>query len=133
MEPSTACCTRHAALSFTGMPQNAGPEADRRKTARYELRLPVIFRWPGQGENFGGGFTRNISLGGIFVVSNRCPPSGNEVAVEVMLPYFPQRTTELRLECTGRVNRLLVAGNVCNGFAVAGSFDEESVIRLISG
>jgi hypothetical protein len=96
------------------------------------LRLPVIFRWRGQNECFGGGFTKNVSVGGIFIVSNRCPPKGNEITVEVVLPDFPQRTKELRLECGGHVNRLLEVGDACSGFAVAGSFDDATLSSFVS-
>lgn len=108
------------------------PITQRRATVRYKLCLPVIFHWSDGGEQTGGGFTKNVALDGVFVVSSKCPPVGCDVRIVVLLPPPDGRGGELRIECVGKVTRV-VSGTGGNGFGVQGLFDDDHLTRLVPG
>jgi hypothetical protein len=101
-----------------------GDAVQRRKSVRFHLRLPVIFRWNhGQGgRQQNGGFTRDISTRGLFVYSLIPPPSGVTVELEVMLPPLEESGHGVRLQSEGRVLRIERKGEQ-TGFATTGDFD----------
>jgi hypothetical protein len=89
----------------------------------------------------GAGFTRDISAGGIFVLSDVCPPEETQVWCEVMLPPLQQRKSMKRLRAAGpvlRISRASAADEAPNGFAIHGSpfvltneDDKEEWARLV--
>ncbi|MGH9544564.1 MAG: PilZ domain-containing protein [Terriglobales bacterium] len=96
----------------------------RRTFRRFHLAVPALFRWRDEQQRQEIGCCTNIGMGGMFVLTSRCPPLDTEVMVEIILPAFKPSAPEIRLNCAGRVirtqdNRHLGAG----GFAVAGSFE----------
>ena len=95
-----------------------------RKCSRYQLRLPVLFGWQEKSPNQNGGFTRDISVGGVFVLAQTCPPTGAKVKVELVLPIPDDPGRELRLRCVGKVIRIEWFPH-CQGFAIAGDFGHE--------
>ena len=98
---------------------------DRRKTARYQLYLPVLFRWVAVDGTccVEGGFTRDISLGGLYLVSAAMPPVGSAVQIEVLLPLGRTANTgALRLRAAATVVRSGGSREV-RGFAAAGMLD----------
>lgn len=103
----------------------------RREAVRYNLRLPVIFRWSdGAGEHTEGGFTRDVALDGAFIVSSACPPLGSDVRIEVLFPLPNGPSGELRIECTGKVTRVEGSGR-CTGFGVHGQFDDDHLTQYV--
>jgi hypothetical protein len=93
-----------------------------RHTRRYDLRLPVLFSWTDRSGNVQkqGGFTRNISLDGLYVEGDVCPPVGASVTVEVLLPIAHRLTAKsARLVATMRVVRVSCAKHM-QGFAAVG-------------
>src|SRR5436309_10214256 len=100
-----------------------GDAVQQRKSVRFHIRLPVIFRWNDEqgGRQQNGGFTRDISTGGLFVYSLIPPPSGVSVELEVMLPALEESGHGLRLRSEGRVLRI---ERKCEhtGFAATGDF-----------
>ncbi len=94
-----------------------------RKTVRYQMRVPVIIKWNDeQGvRQQGGGFTRDISTGGIFVLCPAYPPAGTAVALEVLLPPLEAEAHDLRLQAEGQVVRV-EGGGKGSGFAAAADF-----------
>jgi hypothetical protein len=104
--------------------------SERRGSVRYSLWLPVIFRWVDDGEHARGGFTRDISTAGVFVVTSECPPANAHVSMEVVLQSFNYVGT-VRLEGMGKVTRVEGTGEACTGFALCGSFDEKKWTRLV--
>ena len=81
---------------------------DRRKTTRYPVRAPVLFKWTdADGASLqDGGFTRDASTGGLFVCSEHPPPLKSAVSIEVLLPLFDAPSPGLRLSGQGVVVRV---------------------------
>jgi PilZ domain len=103
---------------------------ERRSAVRYKLRLPVVFHWNDGAEHTEGGFTRDVAISGALILSGKCPPMGHDVRIEVLLPPPDQLDVELRIECVGKVTRILEeAGRV--GFGVQGTFDDDHLARHI--
>ncbi len=88
---------------------------ENRNALRYPLRFPVIFKWHDCDEisRQGGGFTRDISTGGLFISSASAPPAGTPLAFEVLLPPLEAKPKNLKLQAEGRVAR-----SEGNGFGV---------------
>jgi PilZ domain len=100
-----------------------GDAVQQRTSVRFHIRLPVIFRWndeQGDGHQ-DGGFTRDISTGGLFVDSVIAPPLGVTVELEVMLPALEESGHGVRLRSEGRVLRI-ERKNELSGFAATGYF-----------
>lgn len=103
---------------------------DRRQSARYELRVPVLFHWA--DGHTAGGFSRDLSQAGAYVVceTDDCPERGVALALEVWLPSLQAETQGLKLKLRGIVVRTCGASEPA-GFAVrtelsAGMNDGES-------
>jgi len=97
---------------------------------RYRLRLPAITRWNDGAEHTEGGFTVNIALRGILIQSNKYPPVGSNVCVELVLPAPDSEKEEILIECVGRVVR--VADQRSPGaFGVHGVFNEDLLTRFV--
>jgi len=103
----------------------------RRAAVRYSLRLPVIFRWSDEtGDHTEGGFTRDVALDGVFIVSSKCPPIGSDVRIEVLFPSPNEGNGEMRIECIGKVMRA-VNNSTCTGFGVWGQFDDDHLTQYV--
>lgn len=114
------------------MVQTLQPEhiVQRRSAVRYKLRLPVIFHWNEAAERTAGGFTVDVALDGALIRSSVCPPIGAEVKIEVLLPAPDLSGEELRIECTGKVTRVVDAQGM-KAFGVYGFFDDDHLTRHI--
>ncbi len=96
----------------------------RRAFRRFQLTVPALFRWKESEERREIGCCTNIGMGGLFVLTTKCPPVEAEVHVEVMLPALDPAVREVRLNCVGRVIRKQECGRLtAEGFAVAGSLE----------
>ncbi len=109
---------RHKAANVVRFDRN------RRSAARYKLQLPVIFHWNENGERTGGGFTSDVALDGALINSSMCPPVGSDVRVEVLILSPVWGGVEMRIECVGKVTRVLEQGDVMS-FGVRGDFDDD--------
>ena len=91
-----------------------------RSTTRYRLDLPVTFRWTnGEGHVcIGTGFTRDISIVAMFVVTPAdLPPADAVIHCEVLLPTF--RRGSVQLSACGRVLRMECGAEMCRrGFTI---------------
>lgn len=114
-----------------------------RKFGRYRLDLPVTYMWrDAQGEcDRAAGFTHDVSVGGMFVVTDQCPPPEAQVWCEVILPRSYDRDSIRRLRAAGPVLRRSASGADENpsGFVIYGSpflltdeADKEEWVRLIA-
>jgi PilZ domain len=102
---------------------------DLRSHARYRLEAPVLFSWEDHdgSQLQGGGFTRDLSATGAFILSRASPPKGVSVRLEILLPPLKGKG-HLTMFCDGRVVRLDQAlgekrggfAAVCDGFAILG-------------
>lgn len=79
-----------------------------RKFVRYQLTVPVIFTWKDRRlkTRRAKGFTRDLSAGGVFLYSEKCPPVGVPIEFEALLPPLEQKASALRLRGEGRVLRV---------------------------
>ncbi len=104
---------------------------ERRKSTRYELRVPVAFSWIDSTgtRHQNSGFTLNVSPLGIFVLCpESIPPVHCDVMLEVIIPPLHENRPGVRLKSGGRVLRVeKIPGRV--GFAAAANFklSEENV------
>lgn len=92
---------------------------DRRRSSRFQLRLPVLTKWAdGKGQShYGGGFSRDISLRGVFVMSSEPPPEATMISVTVVLPNVREGSQELQLQSVGSVVRVEQSGAI-TGYAI---------------
>lgn len=102
----------------------------RRSAVRYRLRLPVIFHWNDGKDHTEGGFTADIALDGVFILSAKLPPVGSDVRIEVLLPSPDNSRGELHIECVGKVIRVIDEFG-CKGFGVRGMFDDDHLTRQV--
>jgi hypothetical protein len=102
----------------------------RRTALRYKLRLPVIFHWNDGIEHTEGGFTNDVALDGALILSSKCPPVGSEVRIEILLPSPDLSDEDLRIECTGKVTRVLEQTGY-SAFGVHGVFDDDHLTRHV--
>ena len=102
-----------------------------RKFSRYPRILAVTLDWiskPGK-PILAEGLTRDISAGGIFAHSNRCPPVGTLVHYRVFLPAVHRMGANVRITGFGEIVRVerLGCGERWNGVAVR---FEKQMIRV---
>ena len=100
----------------------------RKVPMRYALKLPVIFHWDDGVAHTEGGFTSDIALDGALILSSRCPPNGSDIHIEVLLPSPAGDGQEIRIECVGKVVRMMGSGL----FGVRGMFDDNHLSRRIN-
>jgi len=75
-----------------------------------------------------GGFTCDVALDGVLIRSKVCPSLGSDVRVEVLLPSPDRNGVGLRIQCIGKVTRLVNQGGVMS-FGVEGDFDDAHLTR----
>lgn len=102
----------------------------RRSAVRYKLRLPVIFYWNDGIEHASGGFTSDVALDGALILSSTCPPIETEVRIEIVIPSPTHSCEELRIECIGKVTRVVDMPG-CSAFGVEGMFDDDHLTRHV--
>ncbi len=100
-----------------------GAPVERRKAARFLLRVPVIFKWNDErGQSHEGtGFSRDVSTSGIFVMTDIRTPFGVAIELDVLLPPLQDSGTSLRLSAAGIVLRVTDAEGP-RGFASTSDF-----------
>jgi hypothetical protein len=114
---------KRAAVGFS-IDHRPATETDRRKTARYTLTFPVLFRWMENEteERQGGGFSRDVSSGGIYVACDReCHPLNAKVRLEVLVPSTASQAIALKLTAQGDVVRMNKSATG-SGFAASAGF-----------
>jgi PilZ domain len=95
---------------------------ERRKAARYGLRVPVLFSWEDTQPKQDGGFTRDISASGAYVLCEKscCPTPGDTVAIQLILPPIANMEGQgMKLNFEGQVLR-------------TGDFQEESGFAVLA-
>jgi hypothetical protein len=79
-----------------------------RRTARFNISAPVVFRWKDRGgrSEKGDGLTRDIGIGGMFIVtSGPFPPENAHIRCEASLPSLDPNRTQWRIRVLGKVQR----------------------------
>ena len=96
---------------------------DRRAFHRFRIFVPVLFRWADSAEHYDVGHSGNVGLGGMFVLTSKCPPVGTRVEIDFTIPAFDRIPRQLRFCCKGQVIRVETCYETA-GFAVAGPIEE---------
>jgi hypothetical protein len=104
--------------------------SQRRSAIRYKLKLPVLFHWNDGAEHMEGGFTCDVALDGALILSSKYPPVGAEVRIEVLVPAPDRSGEEIRIECIGRVTRIVDQPGF-TAFGVHGMFDDDHLARQV--
>jgi hypothetical protein len=102
-----------------------GGYVNRRGPPRFGLCATVICRWKDdEGDTHEiDGLARDISRGGVYVVSSVPPPAGIRLGVEVLLPPLRPGLQQVQLQCDGEVVRV-ERGVPTSGFAVMCDFEK---------
>jgi hypothetical protein len=102
-----------------------GGSVNRRSSVRFAMQMPVICRWKdhnGSPHEIGG-FSRDISTAGLFVLSSAPPTDRTDVSVDVLLPALGGGTSHgLHLQSEGKVVRV-EHREAATGFAVRCEFE----------
>jgi len=101
-----------------------GVDVDRRKSVRYDLRVPIVFHWDDGQVKHAGGFSRNLSPAGAYVSCDEqgdCPKCGAILDMELLLPPIDAKAQGLRLKAEAEVVRNNSAEEPL-GFAVRSNF-----------
>jgi hypothetical protein len=104
---------------------------ERRSSRRFQISLPVLFRWADGSEHYDAGHCGNLGLGGMFILAAKCPPSGADVEVEFALPAFDLVPRPITLRCIGRVSRVEACYRL-SGFAITGQLLNELEVLTAS-
>lgn len=97
-------------------------EVERRRAARYGLRVPVVFSWEDTQPKQAVGATRDISTLGAYVLceGSCCPVQGDTVAIQLTLaPIANIEAQGMKLNFKGQVLR-------------TGDFQEESGFAVLA-
>jgi PilZ domain len=95
---------------------------DRRANHRFRFMVPVLFRWADSTEHYDIGHSGNVGLGGMFILTSKCPPVGTEVEIDFAIPAFDRIPRQLHFGCKGQVTRVETCYEVA-GFAVTGRIE----------
>jgi len=112
-------------------PDSTVRNVERRRASRFQLRLPVVTHWTNDvGQmRYGGGFTKDICLRGVFVVCSEPPPKGTIIAVAVAVPSVRSGSQELQMQTVGTVVRVEQGGSTI-GYAIDCEFgDIENLVK----
>ena len=101
---------------------------DRRAFHRFRFLVPVLFRWADSAEHYDVGHAGNVGLGGMFILTSKCPPVGTPVEIDFTIPAFDQIPRQVRFCCKGQVTRVETCYEIA-GFAMAGRIES----RMESG
>lgn len=98
---------------------------EKRKTTRYSLKCPTQCRWTSFNARSltNNGLTRDISVGGVFVLDPSSPPVGTPIELNIAIPNLSGTAYGLHLVATGTVIRVEHHGDLTSkGFAAAVRF-----------
>lgn len=96
---------------------------ERRRHTRYPLQIKTVFVWRDQGSKryHDSGFTRDVSIRGLFILRPLPLQLGTAISLEVTLPALEPGTPGLRLTFDGVVTRTVDSTDGA-GFVVVGDF-----------
>lgn len=95
--------------------ENSHPE-ERREHRRYQLQIPVLFKWLDGEKRSGAGFTRDVSPKGLFVLSSDLPMIKKHLNLRILLPAGEKQVGNV-LRGEGKVIRVPSDGE-SQGFAI---------------
>ena len=98
---------------------------EKRLAIRYPVHCPTISRWKVDGgiSETCAGLTRDVSMGGVFLVVQACPPVGTSIALTLSIPNLDGTALGLRAIAAGHVTRIEQSDGNVSGFAAAVQFE----------
>jgi len=114
--------------------QRIGDDVERRGTSRFALRAPALFGWGNRESRLAGGFTRDASAGGAYILCERedCPAVSTRISIEIMLPPIDAEGHGVKLKGEGQVVRNNGLGEE-SGFAIVADFGMHTSTSIASG
>jgi hypothetical protein len=95
-----------------------------RASVRYRFGTPAVFSWEGQAGSRlkGEGITRDISVGGAYILTPTCPPPKVVIKLEIFLSSPTTSGRQVKIATEGRVLRVEhpAESTARGGFAVVG-------------
>ncbi len=91
---------------------------DRRARKRFDLSAPVTYTWENSQAipHSGAGVTRDVSEGGVFVLTDSLPPVGTTIQFEVSFSF--RDDSQVRMKAQAKVLRVLpTKDKMQSGFA----------------
>ena len=113
-------CEAQSKRGVPRLPEQAAKIKERRKRSRYQVQIPVLFRWESGLVQTEGGFTRDVSVKGFFVNSTVVPPLNARLRCEILMPASVSIAGNV-IKAEGRVVRL-ASRHEGRGFAVMAKF-----------
>ena len=105
-----------------------------RASVRYRFGTPAVFSWEGRagGRLKGEGITRDISVGGAYILTPTCPPPDVVIQLEIFLTTPGASGHSVGIAAKGRVIRIEHAAEskAPSGFAVASKGFEILVVGI---
>lgn len=109
-------------------------KVEARASVRYRFGVPATFWWAGQADGSlqGEGVTRDISVGGVYILTPTCPPPGVMVQVKILLTSPDATGHSVSIAAEGQVLRVehTAEGRAQGGFAVASKGFEILVVGI---
>ena len=102
--------------------------AERRKSTRFELRLPIELVREGNAGVSRTGETRNVSTSGVLFTSQSELPIGQPIEYAITLPTGKADGVTVRLHCMGKVVRTELIENGIPA-RVAATLDRYEFVR----
>jgi PilZ domain len=113
-----------------------GQKAEARSAVRYRFGTPALFSWDGSGKGRlkGEGITRDISVGGAYIVTSTCPPPDATIHLEIFLTSAGTNGHHVKIVTDGWVLRVEHRGKVKarSGFAVESKGFEIIDVRSVN-
>ena len=94
---------------------------------RYDLQLPVVYGWTDEKgvDHQAGGFTRDVSTQGLYVIASQLPPNGANLWLQATLPPLEHAADVIPLRAMGHVQRVENKGfALTSDFGLWGETDE---------
>ena len=104
-----------------------------RKAKRYQLKAPALFVWaPQEGKpQSGKGVTRDINTSGVYILTEKLPPVGARLQMEISLPKLVDSGSGMHLQGEGVVLRCEGGDPTKSGFAASAQFYPESTETVL--
>lgn len=80
-------------------------DADRRNVQRFQLKLPLIVRWSGDGAKSVATETKDVSSRGVFFFLPSTVEAGAPIEIVLTLPNEITMAGPVRVRCLGKVHR----------------------------
>src|ERR1700750_2044144 len=108
------------------------PMLDRRQARRYQGTAPATYRWTSSNSQSceSHGFTRDIGISGVYLLSTMHPPCGSRIDLQVSLSNLDNTGPGVLLRGAGTVLRIEQTDGNETGFAAVMQFCEDIPVNF---